>query len=89
MTEIIKSENFETTEDIFGTEQTPKQVSSNWFMTREGRRLLSKLGYEKDERGQFAGKLLHDYAATLKELVRQEMLEEMRKSIKNIETFYR
>jgi len=89
MNTIIKSEHFETTEDVFGTEQEPKPVSSSWFMTREGRRLLSKLGYEKDERGQFAGALLHDYAATLKEIVRQELLEEMRKSIKHIETFYR
>lgn len=85
----IESDNFETIDTgVTGKEETP--IRSGWFINREGRKLLSKLGYEpKEERTQFAAQLLHEYSSVLKEIVKQELLEEMRNRIESIDTFYR
>jgi hypothetical protein len=85
----IESENFDTVDTGISLTREGKTISSDWFIVREGRKLMSKLGYESDEKGQFAGELISDFARTLKEIVRQELLEEMRKSVNHIETFYR
>jgi hypothetical protein len=91
MKKLIKSENFNTTEEqFFNRGDKEKLIRSEWFINREGRKLLSHLGYEdKDEKRQFAASLLHDFAATLKAIVKEELLEEMRNRIENIDTFYR
>jgi len=87
---IIKSENFDTTDSLLSDKSKPAPIRSGYFITREGRKFLTSLGYEaQDERRQFAAGLLHDFASTLKEIVKAEMLEEMRKRIDNLETMYR
>lgn len=90
MKKIIKSANFNTLEENFSQDEKQELVRADWFISREGRKLLSHLGYEdKDEKRQFAAALLHDFAATLKAIVKEELLEEMRERIENINTFYR
>jgi hypothetical protein len=89
MKKQITSEHFDTTDNLLSTDKET-QITSSYFIVREGRKLLSKLGYEGEgERMQFAGGLLRDYADTLKALIKAEMLQKMKESIDNIDTFYR
>lgn len=79
----LKSDFFDTrATDLLGNIIIDKTVSSNEFI-REGAHILTSL-----LNSVHYGRALYDYANIIKELVKQEMLTEMRKRIDHINTFY-
>jgi len=82
--QLIDSKFFNTCQkDLSGCIKAETVISRNDFIYEAGRFLVAN----KSEIENF-GELLHDYSRTLCAIVKYEMLEEMKKRIDNIDTFY-
>lgn len=68
--------------DLTGNIIPDKVISSNHFMMFESKKL--EIVKDKDNFAAY----IWEYSAILKALIKNEMLDEMQKSIENIDTFY-
>lgn len=83
----IKSDFFNTLDfDLMGNVVPDSIIPSRDFIRYAGRIFLEE---NKINDSSTAENMLHDFAYVLREIVKQELLHEMRERIKNIDTFYR
>ncbi len=80
----ITSDIFDVIDTGISGKKTPTQITSNNFIYDAGRKLLEINKTDPDKLPE----ILREYAFVLKDLVKSEMLEEMKRCVNNIDTFY-